>query len=207
GDGLRVATGSYSDLFRVFGCVPGSDEATMLEASKSPNRRRNMQASSKPSRSLTSLTRVRTRRGSCEPPIHANPLVYIVEALWRNSLSSAPPPSCDVCAHDRPEPRAHHTSEPTSDEAQQRRAQASAPVCRASQPTPSTRVTYTQLLTEHNMDLEVLGLSKLGLVGDIFAGVEVVDENLIHLETRSAEGAAEHSEGSGTRPSARRRLQ
>ncbi|KAH9292174.1 hypothetical protein KI387_042643, partial [Taxus chinensis] len=107
---------------------------------------------------------------------------------------------------------------------------ASAPVCGASQPTPSTRVTYTQLLTEHNMDLDVPGLSQLGLVGDIFAGVEVVDDNPIHLETRSAEGstgqrstgsvdtpnihtgtdtegAAERSEGSGTRPSARRRLQ
>ncbi|KAH9309749.1 hypothetical protein KI387_037660, partial [Taxus chinensis] len=107
---------------------------------------------------------------------------------------------------------------------------ASAPVCGASQPTPSTRVTYTQLLTEHNMDLDVPGLSQLGLVGEIFAGVEVVDDNPIHLETRSAEGstgqrstgsvdtpniragtdtegAAERSEGSGTRPSARRRLQ
>ncbi|KAH9325762.1 hypothetical protein KI387_005940, partial [Taxus chinensis] len=40
---------------------------------------------------------------------------------------------------------------------------ASAPVCGASQPTPSTRVTYTQLLTEHNMDLNVPGLSQLGL--------------------------------------------
>ncbi|KAH9288702.1 hypothetical protein KI387_032819 [Taxus chinensis] len=110
------------------------------------------------------------------------------------------------------------------------RLPASAPVCGASQPTPSTRVTYTQLLTEHNMDLDVPGLSQLGLVGDIFAGVEVVDDNPIHLETRSAEGstgqrstgsvdtpniragtdtegAAERSEGSGTRPSARRRLQ
>ncbi|KAH9295562.1 hypothetical protein KI387_039150, partial [Taxus chinensis] len=64
---------------------------------------------------------------------------------------------------------------------------ASAPVCGASQPTPSTRVTYTQLLTEHNMDLDVPGLSQLGLVGEIFAGVEVVDDNPIHLETRSAE--------------------
>ncbi|KAH9327888.1 hypothetical protein KI387_044380, partial [Taxus chinensis] len=65
--------------------------------------------------------------------------------------------------------------------------EASAPVCGASQPTPSTRVTYTQLLTEHNMDLDVPGLSQLGLVGDIFAGVEVVDDNPIHLETRSTE--------------------
>ncbi|GLJ15819.1 hypothetical protein SUGI_0260890 [Cryptomeria japonica] len=76
GDGLRVATGSYSNLFRVFGCVPGSDEATMLEASKSPNRRRNMQASSKPSRSLTSLTRVRTRRGNESPGSEMNGGAY-----------------------------------------------------------------------------------------------------------------------------------
>ncbi|KAE8688969.1 Serine/threonine protein phosphatase 2A 55 kDa regulatory subunit B beta isoform [Hibiscus syriacus] len=33
GDGLRVATGSYSNLFRVFGCSEGSKEATTLEAS------------------------------------------------------------------------------------------------------------------------------------------------------------------------------
>ncbi|KAF1865864.1 hypothetical protein Lal_00023539 [Lupinus albus] len=39
GDGLRVATGSYSNLFRVFGCAPGSTEATTLEASKNPMRR------------------------------------------------------------------------------------------------------------------------------------------------------------------------
>ncbi|KAG1367856.1 Serine/threonine protein phosphatase 2A 55 kDa regulatory subunit B beta isoform [Cocos nucifera] len=38
GDGLRVATGSYSNLFRVFGCVAGSTEATTLEASKTPTR-------------------------------------------------------------------------------------------------------------------------------------------------------------------------
>ncbi|KAJ9692117.1 hypothetical protein PVL29_011277 [Vitis rotundifolia] len=38
GDGMRVATGSYSNLFRVFGCAPGSTEATTLEASKNPMR-------------------------------------------------------------------------------------------------------------------------------------------------------------------------
>ncbi|KAH9329084.1 hypothetical protein KI387_001192, partial [Taxus chinensis] len=70
GDGLRVATGSYNDLFRVLAVFPGSDEATRLEASKSPKRRRNMQASSKPSRSLTSLTRVRTRRGAYDLQQH-----------------------------------------------------------------------------------------------------------------------------------------
>ncbi|KAJ6342742.1 hypothetical protein OIU78_010627 [Salix suchowensis] len=39
GDGLRVATGSYSNLFRVFGRAPGSTEASTLEASKNPMRR------------------------------------------------------------------------------------------------------------------------------------------------------------------------
>ncbi|KAI8544574.1 hypothetical protein RHMOL_Rhmol08G0307700 [Rhododendron molle] len=36
GDGQRVSTGSYSNLFRVFGCSAGSSEATSLEASKNP---------------------------------------------------------------------------------------------------------------------------------------------------------------------------
>ncbi|CAN1286700.1 Serine/threonine protein phosphatase 2A 55 kDa regulatory subunit B beta isoform [Linum perenne] len=61
GDGSRVATGSYSNLFRVFGCSPGSSEATTLEASKNPMRRQ-VQTPSRPSRSLTTLTRV-VRRG------------------------------------------------------------------------------------------------------------------------------------------------
>ncbi|CAN0881729.1 Serine/threonine protein phosphatase 2A 55 kDa regulatory subunit B beta isoform [Linum grandiflorum] len=62
GDGSRVATGSYSNLFRVFGCSPGSNEATTLEASKNPMRRQ-VQTPARPSRSLTTLTRV-VRRGS-----------------------------------------------------------------------------------------------------------------------------------------------
>ncbi|XP_050380926.1 serine/threonine protein phosphatase 2A 55 kDa regulatory subunit B beta isoform-like isoform X1 [Argentina anserina] len=64
GDGLRVATGSYSNLFRVFGCGSGSTEATTLEASKNPMRRQ-VQTPTRPSRSLSSsLTRV-VRRGKC----------------------------------------------------------------------------------------------------------------------------------------------
>ncbi|XP_071703773.1 serine/threonine protein phosphatase 2A 55 kDa regulatory subunit B beta isoform-like [Rutidosis leptorrhynchoides] len=39
GDGQRVATGSYSNMFRVFGCSEGSSEATTLEATKNPTRR------------------------------------------------------------------------------------------------------------------------------------------------------------------------
>ncbi|PIA43071.1 hypothetical protein AQUCO_02000488v1 [Aquilegia coerulea] len=61
GDGMRIATGSYSNLFRIFGCTTGSTEATTLEASKNPMRQ--VQTPSRPSRSLGSLTRG-ARRGS-----------------------------------------------------------------------------------------------------------------------------------------------
>ncbi|KAG6792434.1 hypothetical protein POTOM_001583 [Populus tomentosa] len=70
GDGLRVATGSYSNLFRVFGCAPGSTEASTLEASKNPMRRQ-VQTPSRPSRSLSSITRV-VRRGAEGPGVDAN---------------------------------------------------------------------------------------------------------------------------------------
>ncbi|KAM2066136.1 hypothetical protein TB1_041947 [Malus domestica] len=60
GDGHRVATGSYSNLFRVFGCSEGSTEATTLEASKNPLRRQ-VQTPARPSRSLGNLRRVRRR--------------------------------------------------------------------------------------------------------------------------------------------------
>ncbi|KAM1118421.1 hypothetical protein ACFX2B_042138 [Malus domestica] len=63
GDGHRVATGSYSNLFRVFGCSEGSIEATTLEASKNPLRRQ-VQTPARPSRSLGNLRRV-LRRGMC----------------------------------------------------------------------------------------------------------------------------------------------
>ncbi|XP_022997754.1 serine/threonine protein phosphatase 2A 55 kDa regulatory subunit B beta isoform-like isoform X2 [Cucurbita maxima] len=71
GDGLHITTGSYSNLFRVFGSSPGSTEATTLEASKNPTRRQ-VQTPSRPSRSLgSSLTRV-VRRGSESPGVDAN---------------------------------------------------------------------------------------------------------------------------------------
>ncbi|RVX17707.1 Serine/threonine protein phosphatase 2A 55 kDa regulatory subunit B beta isoform [Vitis vinifera] len=60
GDGLRVATGSYSNLFRVFGCSEGSTEATTLEANKNPMMRQ-VQTPSRPSRSLGSLSCVGRR--------------------------------------------------------------------------------------------------------------------------------------------------
>ncbi|XP_065866543.1 serine/threonine protein phosphatase 2A 55 kDa regulatory subunit B beta isoform isoform X1 [Euphorbia lathyris] len=70
GDGLRVSTGSYSNLFRVFGCASGSTETTTLEASKNPMRRQ-VPTPSRPSRSLSSITRV-VRRGAESPGVDAN---------------------------------------------------------------------------------------------------------------------------------------
>ncbi|KAL8252433.1 hypothetical protein R6Q59_036126 [Mikania micrantha] len=65
GDGQRVATGSYSNLFRVFGRHPGTTEATTLEASKNPMRRQ-VQTPSRPSRSLSSITRAVRRGGESD---------------------------------------------------------------------------------------------------------------------------------------------
>ncbi|CAN7029077.1 unnamed protein product [Brassica rapa subsp. trilocularis] len=39
GNGLQAATGSYSNMFRVFGVSPGSTETASLEASRNPTRR------------------------------------------------------------------------------------------------------------------------------------------------------------------------
>jgi serine/threonine-protein phosphatase 2A regulatory subunit B len=69
GDGSRVATGSYSNLFRVF--ESGNKEATTLEASRNPMRRQ-VPTPAKPARSLTSLTRVVGRRGTDSSVTDAN---------------------------------------------------------------------------------------------------------------------------------------
>ncbi|KAG8077263.1 hypothetical protein GUJ93_ZPchr0007g5128 [Zizania palustris] len=70
GDGLRVATGSYSNIFRVFGSGAGSNEATTLEATRNPTRRQ-LQNPTRPARSLCTLTRV-VRRGAESTGIDAN---------------------------------------------------------------------------------------------------------------------------------------
>ncbi|KAJ6803056.1 serine/threonine protein phosphatase 2A 55 kDa regulatory subunit B beta isoform-like isoform X1 [Iris pallida] len=74
GDGLRVATGSYSNLFRVFGCAAGNNEATTLEASKNPMRRQ-VQTPARSTRSLGGLTRA-VRRGAESPGVDANGNTY-----------------------------------------------------------------------------------------------------------------------------------
>ncbi|XP_022883604.1 serine/threonine protein phosphatase 2A 55 kDa regulatory subunit B beta isoform-like [Olea europaea var. sylvestris] len=72
GDGLRVATGSYSNLFRVFGCAASSTEATTLEASKNPMRRQVQTPSRTTSRSLSSSISRVVKRGSESPVVDAN---------------------------------------------------------------------------------------------------------------------------------------
>ncbi|XP_073139354.1 serine/threonine protein phosphatase 2A 55 kDa regulatory subunit B beta isoform-like isoform X3 [Henckelia pumila] len=67
GDGHRVVTGSYSNLFRVFNCSMGGTEATTLEASKNPMRRQ-IQTPSKPARSISSTISRVVRRGDSEGP-------------------------------------------------------------------------------------------------------------------------------------------
>ncbi|AQK42490.1 Serine/threonine protein phosphatase 2A 55 kDa regulatory subunit B beta isoform [Zea mays] len=70
GDGLRVETGSYSNIFRVFGCRSGTSEATTLEATRNPTRWQ-VQTTSRATRSLSTLTRA-VRRGGESTEIDAN---------------------------------------------------------------------------------------------------------------------------------------
>ncbi|XP_024389245.1 serine/threonine protein phosphatase 2A 55 kDa regulatory subunit B beta isoform [Physcomitrium patens] len=60
GDGAHVATGSYSNLFRVFEAVTGGEVSSILEASKSPNRRN----ATPPSRLSSQLVNI--ARGCCD---------------------------------------------------------------------------------------------------------------------------------------------
>ncbi|GFZ08134.1 protein phosphatase 2A, regulatory subunit PR55 [Actinidia rufa] len=85
GDGLRVATGSYSNLFRVFGCAAGSTEATTLEASKNPMRRQ-VPIPARPSRSLGSITRV-VRRDLSGEKENGNRKVRGSNCLWIQDLA------------------------------------------------------------------------------------------------------------------------
>ncbi|XP_062204203.1 serine/threonine protein phosphatase 2A 55 kDa regulatory subunit B beta isoform-like isoform X2 [Phragmites australis] len=75
GDGLRVATGSYSNIFRVFGCGAGSNEATTLEATRNPTRRQ-LQNPTGPARSLSSTLTRAVRRGAESTGIDANGNAY-----------------------------------------------------------------------------------------------------------------------------------
>ncbi|XP_044486406.1 serine/threonine protein phosphatase 2A 55 kDa regulatory subunit B beta isoform-like isoform X2 [Mangifera indica] len=64
GDGLHFATGSYSNLLRIFSCGIGSAEGVTIEASKSRNRRSILQAAPRLRRSsLSNLTRGFYRQG------------------------------------------------------------------------------------------------------------------------------------------------
>ncbi|RLM80556.1 serine/threonine protein phosphatase 2A 55 kDa regulatory subunit B beta isoform [Panicum miliaceum] len=95
GDGLRIATGSYSNLFRVFGCAPGSTEASTLEASRNPMRHQ-VSNPARPTRTLTSLTRA-VRRGGENTSVEANGNSYdlstkLLHLAWHpteNSIACA----------------------------------------------------------------------------------------------------------------------
>lgn len=95
GDGLRVATGSYSNLFRVFVCNSGGEDETTLEASKNPTRTLE-QISARPGRSLSNLTRV-IRRGTDNTRIEVDGTSYdfsskLLHMAWHpteNSLACA----------------------------------------------------------------------------------------------------------------------
>ncbi|CAH9122767.1 unnamed protein product [Cuscuta epithymum] len=95
GDGRRVATGSYSNLFRVFGRGVGNTEATTLEANKNPMRRQ-VQTPSRPARSISSsITRVVRRGGSESPDANGNSFDFSTKLLhlaWHpteNSIACA----------------------------------------------------------------------------------------------------------------------
>lgn len=63
GDGLHFATGSYSNQLRIFS-HGGSEEGTVIEASKNPSRKPHMQSASRARRSsLSNLTRGFYRQG------------------------------------------------------------------------------------------------------------------------------------------------
>ncbi|KAJ0089895.1 hypothetical protein Patl1_13006 [Pistacia atlantica] len=93
GDGLRVATGSYSNLFRVFGCSEGSTEATTLEASKNPMRKQ-VQTPSRPTRPLASLSGVVRRvKGADNSGVDASGNAYdfnmkLLHLAWHPSENS-----------------------------------------------------------------------------------------------------------------------
>ncbi|KAF6164711.1 hypothetical protein GIB67_040963 [Kingdonia uniflora] len=91
GDGSRIASGSYSNLFRVFGTAVGSAESTTLEASKNPMRKQ-VQTPVRSSRSLSSLTRA-VRRGADSPGVDSNGNSYdfttkLLHLAWHPSENS-----------------------------------------------------------------------------------------------------------------------
>ncbi|XP_073142921.1 serine/threonine protein phosphatase 2A 55 kDa regulatory subunit B beta isoform-like isoform X2 [Henckelia pumila] len=92
GDGQRAATGSYSNMFRVFGCALGSTEATFLEATKNPMRRF-VQSPSRPSRSLCSSFTQVVRRGAESPGLNASGNLFdstkkLLHLAWHPSENS-----------------------------------------------------------------------------------------------------------------------
>ncbi|KAK4489031.1 hypothetical protein RD792_004823 [Penstemon davidsonii] len=77
GDQLNFATGSYSNLLRVFSYGTGGDEGVTIEASKNPNRKPHIQTTTRPRRSsLSSLSRGFYRHGHDKPSTVNNEFSY-----------------------------------------------------------------------------------------------------------------------------------
>ncbi|XP_013655546.1 serine/threonine protein phosphatase 2A 55 kDa regulatory subunit B alpha isoform isoform X1 [Brassica napus] len=92
GNGLRAATGSYSNMFRVYGVSPGSTETASLEASRNPTRRH----VPVPSSPFKALSRV-VSRGSESPGVdgNSNALDYTTKLLH---LAGHPSENSIACA-------------------------------------------------------------------------------------------------------------
>ncbi|CDY46545.1 BnaA08g01840D [Brassica napus] len=89
GNGLRAATGSYSNMFRVFGVSPGSTETASLEASRNPTRR-HVPVPSSPFKALSCVV---SRAGSESTGVdgNSNALDYTTKLLhlaWHPSENS-----------------------------------------------------------------------------------------------------------------------
>ncbi|KAL0417124.1 UNVERIFIED_CONTAM: Serine/threonine protein phosphatase 2A regulatory subunit B alpha isoform [Sesamum latifolium] len=76
-DRLNFATGSYSNLLRIFSCGSGSEEGVTIEASKTPNRKPHVQTTSRPRRSsLSNLARGFYRQGNEHHNARSNDFSY-----------------------------------------------------------------------------------------------------------------------------------
>ncbi|KAK4394719.1 Serine/threonine protein phosphatase 2A regulatory subunit B alpha isoform [Sesamum angolense] len=76
-DRLNFATGSYSNLLRIFSCGSGSEEGVTIKASKTPNRKPHVQTTSRPRRSsLSNLARGFYRQGNDHHSARSNDFSY-----------------------------------------------------------------------------------------------------------------------------------
>ena len=100
GDGQHVASGSYSNLYRVFGCSNGSD--VVLESSRDPLRRR-LQAPQRVRADEPLLTPLPLASLPC-PPLNSDPMTP-KPLPFRGPCSDPPPPPSRCPLPSPPSPR------------------------------------------------------------------------------------------------------